>query len=104
MQSKHSWPSIATRREMAEPHLWSLDLKLCPRKACTMHQPHTLLSRDEIGRLVASGHKIIIMDGCVLKVDAWLAFHPGGDKAILHMVGRDATDEVFASVHRIVMN
>ena len=63
-----------------------------------MRDRHALLSRDEIGRLIASGHKIIIVDGCVLKADAWLAFHPGGDKPILHMVGRDATDEVFASV------
>jgi len=35
-----------------------------------------------------------------LKVDAWLKFHPGGDKAIKHMVGRDATDEVNAYVRQ----
>jgi delta8-fatty-acid desaturase len=38
------------------------------------------------------------MNGKVLKVDAWLKYHPGGDKAIMHMVGRDATDEVTAYV------
>jgi sphingolipid 8-(E)-desaturase len=27
-------------------------------------------------------------------VDAWLKYHPGGPKAIFHMLGRDATDEV----------
>ena len=46
--------------------------------------------------LIASGQSIIIVDGDVLRVDAWLPYHPGGDKAIMHMVGRDATDEVNA--------
>ena len=53
-----------------------------------------VLSRREIEGLIADGRKIIILGGQVLKTDAWLSFHPGGDKAILHMVGRDATDEI----------
>lgn len=53
-----------------------------------------LLSRRQIEGLIADGRKIIIVDQKVLKIDAWLDYHPGGDKAILHMVGRDATDEV----------
>ncbi|KAH0542083.1 hypothetical protein FGG08_003463 [Glutinoglossum americanum] len=56
----------------------------------------TNLSRRQVEGLVADGHAIIIVDGKVLKVDAWLNYHPGGDKAIMHMVGRDATDEVNA--------
>lgn len=55
-----------------------------------------VLSRDEIEGLIAEGRKIVIVDGTVLKVDAWIPYHPGGDKAILHMVGRDATNEVWA--------
>ena len=55
-----------------------------------------LLSRRRIEGLIAEGRHIIIVDQRVLKVDAWLRFHPGGDKAIMHMVGRDATDEVNA--------
>jgi len=46
--------------------------------------------------MIADGDKIIIVDGKVLKVDPWIKYHPGGDKAIMHMVGRDATDEVNA--------
>ena len=46
--------------------------------------------------LIAEGKAILIVDGRVLKVDAWLKYHPGGDKAIMHMIGRDATDEVTA--------
>ena len=57
-----------------------------------------LLSRDTIEHLIAQGSKIVVVDGRVLKVDAWLPYHPGGDKAILHMVGKDATDEVNAYV------
>lgn len=52
------------------------------------------LSRRFIEGLIADGKKIIIVDNDVLKVDAWLKYHPGGEKTILHMVGRDATDEV----------
>jgi delta8-fatty-acid desaturase len=57
-----------------------------------------ILSRREIEGLIAEGCQIVIVDSKVLKVDAWLSYHPGGDKAIRHMVGRDATDEV----HRYV--
>ncbi|KAK0611140.1 fatty acid desaturase-domain-containing protein [Immersiella caudata] len=51
-------------------------------------------SRREVEGMIAEGRSIIILDGFVLKVDAWLKYHPGGPKAIFHMVGRDATDEV----------
>lgn len=53
-----------------------------------------VISRQEIEAQIAEGRHIIILDGKVLKVDPWLPYHPGGDKAIKHMVGRDATDEV----------
>lgn len=55
-----------------------------------------ILSRKEVESLVSDGRKVIIVENRVLKVDAWLPYHPGGDKAILHMVGRDATNEVKA--------
>ena len=58
--------------------------------------PETIISRQEIEAQIAEGRHIIIIDGKVLKVDAWLPYHPGGEKAIKHMVGRDATDEVNA--------
>lgn len=55
-----------------------------------------VFSRRQIEGLIADGRKIVILDGQVLKADAWLPFHPGGEKAILHMVGRDGTDEIRA--------
>ncbi|KFY66373.1 hypothetical protein V496_02097 [Pseudogymnoascus sp. VKM F-4515 (FW-2607)] len=30
----------------------------------------------------------------VLKLDTWLKYHPGGQKTIKHLVGKDATDEI----------
>ncbi|KAK7757562.1 hypothetical protein SLS62_000577 [Diatrype stigma] len=59
---------------------------------------YPLLSRREVEALIAEGRKIFIVNQHVVKADAWLPYHPGGDKAILHMVGRDATDEVTAFV------
>jgi len=55
-----------------------------------------ILSRRQLEGLIADGKSIIVVDQKVLKVDPWLKYHPGGDKAIMHMVGRDATDEVNA--------
>ncbi|KAL6721285.1 hypothetical protein ACLMJK_000387 [Lecanora helva] len=63
--------------------------KPAPRK-------EALFSRRQIEGLIANGRSIIIVDGKVLKVDAWRKYHPGGEKVIMHMVGRDATDEVNA--------
>ena len=55
-----------------------------------------MLGRHDVEDLIARGRSIVIVDGRVLKVDPWLKYHPGGEKAIMHMVGRDATDEVNA--------
>ncbi|KAI0015838.1 fatty acid desaturase [Xylariomycetidae sp. FL0641] len=57
---------------------------------------YPLMSRREIEGLIADGRTVFILDQYVVKADAWRPFHPGGDKALLHMVGRDATDEVNA--------
>lgn len=54
----------------------------------------TVLTRRQIEAKIAAGDVLVIFDRNVLKVNSWLKFHPGGDKAILHMVGRDATDEI----------
>lgn len=61
-----------------------------------MAQKDDILAPRQIEGMIADGRTVIIVDGKVLKVDAWLRFHPGGDKAVMHMVGRDATDEVNA--------
>ena len=56
----------------------------------------TVLSQRYIEGLIADGGWIIIFEDRVLKTNAWIKYHPGGDKSIQHMVGRDATDEINA--------
>ncbi|KAF2152598.1 fatty acid desaturas-like protein [Myriangium duriaei CBS 260.36] len=62
----------------------------------TSARKERIYSRNEIEGLIADGRTVFILDGRVVKADAWRPFHPGGDKAMMHMVGRDATDEVTA--------
>ena len=57
---------------------------------------HPVLKSEQVQELIHKGHTIIILGQKVLKLDSWLRSHPGGDKTILHMVGKDATDEVNA--------
>jgi delta8-fatty-acid desaturase len=61
-----------------------------------MSRKDAILTRSQVEGMIADGRTIVIVDGRVIKADAWLRYHPGGDKAIMHMVGRDATDEVTA--------
>ncbi|KAI2675317.1 hypothetical protein CBS147355_6311 [Penicillium roqueforti] len=56
----------------------------------------TLLTRRYIEGLIAEGKHVIIFEGRVLNVDPFIRYHPGGEKPIKHMVGRDATDEINA--------
>lgn len=53
-----------------------------------------IVPREEVILRIALGQAIIIYDQYVLRVDKWITKHPGGDKAIFHMIGRDATDEM----------
>jgi cytochrome b involved in lipid metabolism len=72
------------------------DTKSTALAASLERRTQQVIRRREIEGMIAEGRHIIIYDGRVLKADAWLKFHPGGDKAIKHMVGRDATDEINA--------
>lgn len=53
-----------------------------------------LISAREVEGLIAEGQLIVIYEGLALKLDGWLDKHPGGHLAIMHMVGRDASDEI----------
>lgn len=55
-----------------------------------------VFSRREIEGMIAEEKLIVIVDNKVLRLDGWIKFHPGGDIAIRHMIGKDATDEVNA--------
>lgn len=56
-----------------------------------------ILSIRQVEGMIADGHSIIILDYKVLKLDGWIKYHPGGNKPIQHMVGKDATIEVSMS-------
>ncbi|KAM9936040.1 hypothetical protein OXX80_004394 [Metschnikowia pulcherrima] len=55
-----------------------------------------ILTQDQIESLISEGKVVVIYKNSVLNLTPWLKFHPGGDKAVYHMVGRDATDEMLA--------
>jgi delta8-fatty-acid desaturase len=58
-----------------------------------------IISPAEIQRRVTEGEPIVIFEGYVLHLGEWINMHPGGRLSILHMVGRDATDEINMSVN-----
>ncbi|KAJ4361244.1 hypothetical protein N0V95_002062 [Ascochyta clinopodiicola] len=56
--------------------------------------PPNTVSTQHIEQLVAQGEPVVIHEGYALNMSTWIDNHPGGRLAILHMVGRDATDEI----------
>lgn len=60
-----------------------------------MNRDGLLLRRDVEAR-IAAGEIIVVYEGHALRLNKWMDKHPGGRLAILHMVGRDATDEINA--------
>ncbi|KAF6829582.1 fatty acid desaturase [Colletotrichum plurivorum] len=59
-----------------------------------MDRDSRIITPREVEGMIADGKTIVILDDLVLRLDSWLQKHPGGRLAILHMVGRDATDEI----------
>lgn len=64
------------------------------RLSNNMTSRNQVLSTAAIEQSIDEGHIIVVHEGYALKLDGWLDKHPGGRLAILHMVGRDATDEI----------
>ncbi|KAI6756872.1 hypothetical protein HG530_011470 [Fusarium avenaceum] len=55
-----------------------------------------ILTAPAVERLIADGQTIVVYEDSFLRLDGWMDRHPGGRLAVLHMVGRDATDEMQA--------
>jgi delta8-fatty-acid desaturase len=54
-------------------------------------------SREQIASRILAGESLIIYRNQLIRIpSSWLDIHPGGSLAILHFVGRDATDEIDA--------
>ncbi|KAF9559143.1 delta 8-sphingoloid desaturase protein [Agrocybe pediades] len=57
-----------------------------------------LWSRTEVAARILKGDTLIVYRGHLLSIPSkWLNAHPGGTLALLHFVGRDATDEIEAN-------
>lgn len=57
----------------------------------------TTWSREAVAARILAGDHLIIYNGHLLRIPtSWLDAHPGGSLAILHFVGRDASDEIDA--------
>lgn len=54
----------------------------------------TIITPREVEGMIADGSAIVIFEDNVLRLDSWIDRHPGGRLAIMHMVGKDATDEI----------
>ncbi|TVY73347.1 Delta 8-(E)-sphingolipid desaturase [Lachnellula suecica] len=67
-----------------------------PAKSIPMKDRPAIMSPRQIESLIADGNAVFILNGKVLKANSWLKYHPGGQKPIEHMIGRDATDEITA--------
>ncbi|TCD69909.1 hypothetical protein EIP91_005733 [Steccherinum ochraceum] len=62
-----------------------------------MGLPSPTLTREQIASRILAGENIVILENKAIRVPpSWLTAHPGGALAILHYVGRDASDEVSA--------
>jgi delta8-fatty-acid desaturase len=55
-----------------------------------------IMTQRMVEDLIAQGRTIVVFEDTILQLDSWLDRHPGGRLAILHMVGKDATDEIKA--------
>ncbi|MCO5613697.1 hypothetical protein L7F22_067975 [Adiantum nelumboides] len=58
--------------------------------------PRKTMTRAQLASRIAQGETLVLHRRRIYKLDSWLARHPGGDLAILHFVGRDASDEIEA--------
>lgn len=55
-----------------------------------------ILSPRQVEGMIAEGGVVLVFEDYVLRLNSWMDRHPGGKLAILHMVGKDATDEMLA--------
>jgi cytochrome b involved in lipid metabolism len=55
-----------------------------------------IIPRSELASRIINGETLVIYNDLVLDLTRWADKHPGGKLAVLHFVGRDATDEMDA--------
>jgi len=55
-----------------------------------------LFTRDRVAEKICNGAVLVIYKAQLINATKWAPSHPGGALALLHFVGRDATDEIDA--------
>ena len=81
----HPQPDSPTLRTMA------VDVAMAPSEKMGRDD---VVSQETVDAMIGNGDVIVVFEDYVLKLNSWMSSHPGGRLAILHMVGRDATDEI----------
>lgn len=66
------------------------------RKTASSTDRKAAISRSTLKQRIVAGDHLVIYNDQVLDLTRWADKHPGGKLAILHFVGRDATDEMNA--------
>lgn len=90
---------VPARRAFWEmcPFIYFLtSLDLLASALASMSVSKVVLSRNEIAGRIIQGDLLLIYRSAVVNATSWASFHPGGVLALLHFVGRDATDEIEA--------
>jgi delta8-fatty-acid desaturase len=67
---------------------------MAPPHAETITPQRTYISQEDFEKRVQNGQILIIYNNKVYKLNKWIKYHPGGELAIRHLVGKDATDEI----------
>ncbi|OLY77775.1 Delta(8)-fatty-acid desaturase [Smittium mucronatum] len=53
-------------------------------------------TKDEIRERIIKNELLVVIDGYVLKLNNMIKHHPGGELALYHAIGKDASDEMHA--------
>jgi len=85
------------KKGIPDIHSFSMS-ELIPTHFTSMNTTTSLWSREKVAARILDGETLIVYNGHLLSIPPkWLDAHPGGSLALLHFVGRDATDEIEAN-------
>jgi len=87
--------AIAEKRPNS-PSLENLSHRSTTAQSSSNNRKTRLLTRSELINRIISGQNLVIYHSLVLDLTRWADKHPGGKLAVLHFVGRDASDEMDA--------
>ncbi|KAI8996020.1 fatty acid desaturase-domain-containing protein [Gaertneriomyces semiglobifer] len=82
--------AVAARQRLAKE-----DAELRNRKLQEKREGN-VITKAEVRERVEQGEILVLIEGKVYDLTKFVKFHPGGELAIWHMRGRDATDAVLA--------